>query len=321
VKFSDAIDAFVVDMNGQGRLNSASSERGYRSTLARHGEDVGDRDPRYVGREDVKRTLRRWQHPNTQRTNRSILVSFYDWYMREGYRKDNPADQTQPAKRRPTAVYRLTRDEVVAMFDAARTTRERRAIYLMACAGLRNAEVRGLRGEHFARDGVVWVPSAVAKGQRERWIPVSDELAPVLAEIRTAVAFDEYVLPAQRWRDPPFNRTLEDLKRKQSSSQALRTLVMTLGVRAGIGAHVHPHLLRHAYGDHMTRHAGIRNAQYAMGHAGVATTEIYVGRPTLEELSTSVRGFAYRIADRTNVLGVATILQTALEATTGIEPV
>jgi integrase/recombinase XerC len=262
MNFAEAIDAFVADKRTQGRIGSPATERSYRSTLARHCEDVGNRDPRYVGREGVKRTLRRWQHPNTQRTNRSILVSFYDWYMREGYRKDNPADQTQPAKRRPTAVYRLTRDEVAAMFDAAQTIRERRAIYLIACAGLRNAEVRGLRGEHFARESVVWVPATIVKGRRERWIPVSEELAPIVSELRRTIAFDEYVLPAQCWRDPPFNRTREDLKRKQSSSQALRTLVMALGVRAGIGAHVHPHLLRHAYGDHVTRHAGIRNTKF-----------------------------------------------------------
>lgn len=63
-------------MRTQGRINSPSSERGYRGTLAAHGEDVGSRDPTYVGREDVKRTLRRWLHPNTQGTNRAKLVSF-----------------------------------------------------------------------------------------------------------------------------------------------------------------------------------------------------------------------------------------------------
>ena len=78
-------------MRAQGRLNSTSSERGYRSTLVAHAEDVGNRDPAYISRDDVKRTLRRWPHPNTQGTNRSKLVSFYDWAMEEGLRKDNPA--------------------------------------------------------------------------------------------------------------------------------------------------------------------------------------------------------------------------------------
>ena len=75
--------------------------------------------PSYVGRDDVKRTLRRWTHPNTQRKNRAILVSFYDWAMEEGYRKDNPARQTRPPKSKPPKVYRLTRAEVAAFLAAA----------------------------------------------------------------------------------------------------------------------------------------------------------------------------------------------------------
>jgi site-specific recombinase XerD len=94
VRFDQAIDLYIGDMQAQGRLNSRPSVVGYRATLVAHGKDVGNRDPAYVGREDVKRTLRRWKHANTQGTNRSKLVSFYAWTMEEGLRKDNPAQQT-----------------------------------------------------------------------------------------------------------------------------------------------------------------------------------------------------------------------------------
>jgi hypothetical protein len=63
VRFSDAVDLFICDRRSQGRLNSESSVRGYRGTLDAHAEDVGNRDPAKVGREDVKRTLRRWPPP------------------------------------------------------------------------------------------------------------------------------------------------------------------------------------------------------------------------------------------------------------------
>src|SRR5438067_5178097 len=113
MRFAEAINRFIDDRQAQGRLNSPSSVRGYRSTLDAHAEDVGNRDPAYVGREDVKRTLRRWRHPNTQGTNRSKLVSFYAWTMEEGLRKDNPAQQTRRPRRRPGSRPRLTADEVV----------------------------------------------------------------------------------------------------------------------------------------------------------------------------------------------------------------
>lgn len=39
LNFARAIDLYIADMRSQGRLNSASSERGYRSTLEAHAED------------------------------------------------------------------------------------------------------------------------------------------------------------------------------------------------------------------------------------------------------------------------------------------
>jgi site-specific recombinase XerD len=316
--FRHAIDVYVADMRAQGRINSPNTERDYRITLDAHADDVTNRDPRLTNRDDVKRTLRRWPHPNSQSKNRSILVSFYDWTMEEGIRKDNPARQTRSPRRRPVHVYRLTRDETAAFLAAAITTRERRAAYLGVCAGLRNAELRGMRGVHFQRPGWVWVSSGVAKGGRERWVPVLPDLEPIVAEIRAHVAGDEYVLPAERWRDPGANTRRGDLARRPSSSQALRQLVMRVAARAGIKAHVHPHVMRHAFGDHVARYAGMRNAQFLLGHATVGTTEAYVGDPTLDELAAAIDGLTFT---RTSVPPPALAGSTPLEAPTGIEPV
>lgn len=130
-------------------------------------------------RDDVKRTLRRWSHPNTVRTNRSKLASLYDWAMEEGIRKDKPAKQTRRPKRRPTRKARLTEAEAVAMLQATSTVREQRAIFLLLCAGLRNAELRGLRGGHFARPGYIWVSPDIGKGGRERTLPIIATLRPI----------------------------------------------------------------------------------------------------------------------------------------------
>ena len=319
MRFDQAIDLYIVDMRGQGRLNSVSSERGYRSTLVAHGEDVSNRDPGYVGRDDVKRTLRRWPHPNTQGTNRAKLVSFYDWMVEEGHRKDNPARATPRPKRRPAAKYRLTEAEALTVLNAARGKRERRAIFLGLCAGLRNAELRGLQGRHFARPGLVWVSADIAKGTRERWVPVLADLGPIADEVRETVAVDEYVLPAQRFRDPPFNTQRQDLRLRPSSSQALRQLVMRVVKRAGIAEHVTPHDLRHAYAEHVARAAGPRVAQHLLGHANLGTTDTYLAGPRLDELVAAVRKATYGV--RTNVLGVAQMARMASKATTGIEPV
>lgn len=239
--------------------------------------------------------------------------------MEEGLRKDNPARQTRRPRRRPALKYRLTEAEAFALLNAAQGTRERRAIFLGLCAGLRNAELRGLQGRHFSRLGLVWVSADIAKGGRERWVPVILDLAPIVDEIREVVGPEEYVLPAQRFRDPPFNTRRRDLRLRPSSSQALRQLVTRVVARAGIAEHVRPHDLRHAYAEHIARTTDTRIAQHLLGHANLGTTDTYLGCPRIDDMVAAVKDATYGV--RTSVLGVARMAQIPLKATTGIEPV
>ena len=140
-------------------------------------------------------------------------------------------------------------------------------------------------------------------------------------QIRRDVAADEYVLLAQRWRDPGANREKRDYRKSPSSAQALYHLVRRVGQRAGIATRVHPHLLRHAYGDHIARHAGTRVAQFLLGHAGIGTTEVYVGAPTLDELAAGVSGFTFGSRSEHAFYPRPEALANAVEAPTGIEPV
>lgn len=293
VDFRRAIDLYVTDMRSSGRINSDRTEEGYRAVLRAHAEDIGNRDARTVGREDCKRTLARWPHPNTQATSRSVLVSFYDWTVEEGMRPANPARQTRRPRKRPTDVYRLTRDEAVTLLGACGDIQETRAIYLGLCAGLRSAELRGLRGYHFEREGFVHVTPDIAKGKRVRWVPILEELEPIVADILSTVASEHYVLCARRSLDPPVNATWRMLPGTPMGAPTLWNLVKRVGVRAGIGEPIHPHLLRHAFGDHIARHGGLRLAQAMMGHADVKTTRGYTDNAKPDELAIAVRGLRF----------------------------
>jgi integrase len=111
----------------------------------------------------------------------------------------------------------------------------------------------------------------------------------------------EYLIPAERWRDPGANTQRMDLKLKPASRQVLRTVVMELGRRARIHAHLTPHSMWHAFGDHVARHAGIKNAQALLGHADVGTTQMYTGAPTLDELAAAaIAGYRFGV-ERTDV--------------------
>jgi integrase/recombinase XerC len=213
----------------------------------------------------------------------------------EGIRKDNPARQVRKAKKRETHVYRMTAEEVVALIDACQTPRESRVIILGVCVGARNQELRGLRGEHFQRDDFVWISPDIAKGQRERWVPVLDEARAAVEDIRDNVGLGHYVIPGRRPSNPPYNTRWREYANRPSSPQAIWRTVQDVALRAGIAAHIHPHLLRHAFGDHVAKHAGLRAAQALLGHSSVDTTaSTYVDQPGLDEIAISVHGFTYR---------------------------
>ena len=304
MKLDDAIDAYLNDMRAEGRLTSAESSRAYRDALTVHARDVSNRDPAYTNREDVKATMRHWPNPNTGAQRRSILVSFYDWVVENGYREFNPARQTKRPRKQQTSVYRMTLSEVVNLLAATTTRRERRAVYLMICCGLRNQELRGLQGRHFQRPGFVWVSADIAKGHRERWIPVLADLVPVWTEIATNVPEDQYVIPSQSfWSgrngagpgSDGYGPQYRDRPDRPVSSQAVWRLVVRVAEHAGIAAHIHPHLLRHAYADHVARYVGVKHAQTLLGHADLKTTENYIGQPTLDELTDSLEGFTFEL--------------------------
>ena len=319
MRFTTAVDRFCEDMTAQGRMNSPATERDYRYCLARHGEDLDNRDPRYTNRDDVKRTLRRWANPNSQSKYRSVLVSFYDWLVQEGLRPHNPARQTPRPRRRKPEVNRLTREEAVTFLQAARGTRERRVVFLGTLAGARRQELLDFKGHNFARDG--WI-RIVGKGARERWVPVLPELAAVVAEIRSDVSHEEYVLPAQRFRDPGVNRQRRDYRRQRSSEQALWRLVARVGERAGIPWRVKPHTMRHAFADHVARLSGdVRVAQYLLGHATLGTTEAYLRHPTLDQLASAVEGVLFGVPTEQTFQGARIGRANPVEAPTGIEPV
>jgi site-specific recombinase XerD len=165
----------------------------------------------------------------------------------------------------------------------------------------------------------VWVSADIGKGHKERWVPVIADLELVWREIAKHVGDDEYVLPAQRFRDPGINRQRTDYSLSPASEQAIWRLVRKVVERAGIPAKVTPHTLRHAYCDHVARHAGLQVAQQAMGHANLATTELYLGQPTLDEIATAMRGVTLGAEQTFQVPEDSTA--SAVEAPTGIEPV
>ena len=185
---------------------------------------------------------------------------------------------------------RITFDRQELLEASQRDRRDRWLAHLGILAGLRSQEIRLLQGRHLARDGWVWVSSDIGKGEKERWVPVLDELQPIVLEVRQLVGLDGYVLPGRRNSSPPGDGPMVEISQPQSHS-ALYRRCLKLGRKAGLPADLTPHVLRRAFGDLIARHAGARAAQIAMGHASIQTTvDTYLSGMSLDELSLSFAG-------------------------------
>lgn len=294
MKLTAAMDKYVAEMQRTGQMNSRNTELAYRDKLQRFAGHVGNRDPRTIGREEVRAFLGQWPHPNSQRQAHAILASFFDFALEEGWRKDNPARQVRRARAKAPAVYRMTRGEVVQLLTASMDRRrDRWMAHLGCCAGLRSQELLGLQGRHFARTGWVHVTEDLGKGGKARWVPVLPDLAPVVEEVLTLVDVDEFVLPGRRSLDPPQHTIFREHPHKRLSASALYKQAVTLGERAGLSERLTPHVMRRAFAEHVARVAGLRVAQALLGHASVETTTLYTERPTLDELAVTVQGFSF----------------------------
>lgn len=177
-------------------------------------------------------------------------------------------------KRLPTV---LTEAELSALMDAAQAAgeREHAAIALMAYAGLRVSEVAHLRWRDIEGD-VVWVRQG--KGGKDRAVPAHPRVREALLALRKSVILrSSYVFPSPS--DPA----------RPITTRALQYMVERLGRQAGIPRHkTRCHTLRHTMATRLLRVThDLRLVQMALGHASIATTQVYA-HLTLDELQAGI---------------------------------
>ena len=191
----------------------------------------------------------------------SDLTSFYRWARRRGLTSANPTDLIE----RPRIPRRLPRpaDEPgIARALALGRVEDRRAVALMFYAGLRCCEVSRLYWPDIdLLEG--WLHLR-GKGGKERKVPVFPPLEPFLA--------------AGAGEHGPVYVTA----RGKSASPARVSSLVNVHLRDVAGCSFTAHQVRHRFATHMLDQTkNLRLVQVLMGHANVATTEIY----TLVELN------------------------------------
>jgi integrase len=107
----------------------------------------------------------------TRRSYRATLRAFYTWAEQSRRTRRNPTSSL-PAVRAPHTVPRPTPDEVINMALKSCSDRDRLILCLAALAGLRRAEIAGLRWDHITPDGI----RVHGKGGKIRIVPIHPDL-------------------------------------------------------------------------------------------------------------------------------------------------
>ena len=268
------IEIFL-DMMGAERGSGANTIAAYRRDLL---DFAGRADLRTATREDIRAFLALLTDmaASTQARKLSALRQFYGFLYAEGIRSDDPTQTLAAPKARRPLPKILSTDDLDRMLATAGedTTPEGLRLTLMVemlyGGGLRVSELAGMKlAAVKTKEGFIRV---TGKGNKERLTPLSDAA-------RTAL--DAYLAVREEFvpKHDQNNRYLFASRGEGGflTRRRFHQLLKALAIKAGIDpAKVSPHVLRHAFATHLVEGgADLRSVQTLLGHADIATTQIY----------------------------------------------
>ena len=212
----------------------------------------------------------------TAARRRSDARQFYRFALAEGWRTDDPSRRLDAPKQGRSLPKVLSRDEIDGLLEAAARRDAGAGLRLVAlvelayASGLRVSELLALKVEAVRRDPAYLIVRG--KGGKER-------LAPLNAAARTAVKAWLTARDAKRKPEAPDSPWLFPSSGRSGhlTPRRFAQLLDEAAVVAGIDpARVSPHVLRHAFATHLLEGgADLRVVQTLLGHADIATTQIY----------------------------------------------
>lgn len=237
-------------------------------------------DPASVAAPDIDRFIHhRRPHVAAASLARQMasIRNFHRFLVAEGRRGDDPTADVDGVRVPAGLPKPLTEDEVEALLGAVVgddpvALRDRALLEFLYATGARISEVCGASiGDFDLEDGLVRL---YGKGAKERLVPMG-------SCARRAV--DQWLrdgrpeLEPTRWkRRGDAEAVFLDRRGSRLSRQAAWAVVVRHGERAGLRAHLSPHVLRHSCATHMLDHgADLRIVQEMLGHASISTTQVY----------------------------------------------
>jgi integrase/recombinase XerC len=208
----------------------------------------------------------------------SAARTFYEYLMREGHAKNNPALEVRAPKTKKRLPATLDADQMGRLLDFraddSLSARDKAMMELFYSSGLRLSELVGL--DVSAVDLNDRTVRVLGKGSKTRIVPIGryaiDALKTWLAQRAALVLTPKGAGPAAAHAGPMFVG-------KSGRPLSVRAVQLRVGIwarRQGLSMHVHPHMFRHSFATHLLESSGdLRGVQELLGHADISTTQVY----------------------------------------------
>lgn len=206
----------------------------------------------------------------------AAIRSFHRFALREGYAESDPT-RTLETPRLPKPLPKaLDRDDTIRLVESVSgsdppSLRDRALLEMLYATGARISEVAGLDLKDVDLDDRV--VRVVGKGSKERLVPLGrpavDAIGRYISEGRPVM-----VEKASLARAPA--ALFVNARGGRLTRQGLWKIVKLRAARVGLDSGLSPHVLRHSFATHMLEGgADIRAVQEILGHASLATTQVY----------------------------------------------
>lgn len=213
---------------------------------------------------------------STQARKLSAIRQYHRFLFLENHRPDDPTQTLESPKQRRPLPKVLEAAEIGALIGAARSKKGAEGMRLLAClellyaTGMRVSELLALPLSALAPDRQSVI--VFGKGGKERMVPIGRAAREALLDyLAVREDFLQQRTKASRFLFP--SRAREGHLTRQRLTQLLKELAVDAGIEP---SRLSPHVLRHAFASHLLAGgADLRAVQMMLGHADIATTEIY----------------------------------------------
>lgn len=206
----------------------------------------------------------------------SSVRVFHRFLLREGLVKSDPTEMTEGPKLWKKIPDVLTPEEIVRLIEVARgdspmAVRDYAILECLYATGMRVSELVDLKMDqvHF-ESGYV---RCLGKGSKERIVPLGRK---ALEALRTYCQTARPVLARKSTSHVFLNRGGRGKIQGGLTRQFIWQMIKRYARLAGIQKTIKPHAVRHSFATHLLGHgADLRSVQEMLGHADIATTQIY----------------------------------------------